>query len=93
MLHIPCPWCGLRDQTEFTYGGDGRLVRPDPAETTPVSSWVDYIYLRENPRGPHDELWHHSAGCRQWFRVRRDTATHEIIRSQAPQTTGEEPAS
>jgi methylglutamate dehydrogenase subunit B len=93
MLHIPCPWCGLRDQTEFTYGGDGRLDRPEPAETTPIPAWVDYIYLRDNPRGPHDELWHHSAGCRQWFQVRRDTATHEIIGSQVPQTTDEETGS
>ena len=33
--------------------------------------------------GPHDELWLHSAGCRQWFEVRRDTRTHEILASAA----------
>jgi sarcosine oxidase subunit delta len=34
--------------------------------------------------GPHDEWWTHSAGCRQWFVVRRDTRTHEILGSTAP---------
>ena len=43
-----------------------------------------FVYLRENPAGPHDELWFHGAGCRQWFRVRRDTRTHEILGSARP---------
>ena len=34
-----------------------------------------------NPKGPHDELWQHSSGCRSWFRVRRDTRTHAILES------------
>ena len=33
MLLIPCPWCGPRPQTDFTYGGDGTVVRP--AEDAP----------------------------------------------------------
>ena len=37
-----------------------------------------YIYLRDNPKGPHVELWHHHAGCRAWVKVARDTLTHEI---------------
>ena len=28
MLLIPCPYCGLRNQIEFTYGGDATLKRP-----------------------------------------------------------------
>ncbi len=40
-----------------------------------------YIYVRDNPCGPHDELWLHSAGCRSWFKVRRDTRTHDILGS------------
>ncbi len=23
--------------------------------------WYDYVYLRDNPRGPHRELWQHHA--------------------------------
>jgi heterotetrameric sarcosine oxidase delta subunit len=81
MLLIPCPWCGPRNQVEFTYGGDATLRRPPP--DAPESAWADYVYLRDNPRGPHDELWVHSAGCRRWLVVRRDTRTHDIIGSRA----------
>jgi len=84
MLHIPCPWCGPRDETEFTYGGDGTLNRPEPSAEPPLDDWIEYIYRRDNPKGPHLELWHHSAGCRQWFRVHRDTATHRILEATAP---------
>lgn len=81
MLLIPCPWCGPRAQVEFTYGG---ATVQRPASDAPVAAWVEFVYLRDNPAGPHDELWLHGAGCRQWFRVRRDTRTHEIIGSSRP---------
>jgi len=79
MMLIPCPYCGPRNQIEFTYGGDATLRRPAP--NAPESTWVDYVYLRDNPCGPHDELWYHGAGCRSWFKVRRDTRTHQILES------------
>ena len=79
MLLIPCPWCGARNQLEFSYGGDASLRRPPP--DAPETAWTDYVYLRDNPRGPHDELWLHSGGCRQWLVVRRDTRTHDIVAS------------
>jgi heterotetrameric sarcosine oxidase delta subunit len=82
MLLIPCPWCGPRAQVEFTYGGDATLKRP--ALDTPEAEWVAYVYLRNNPAGAHVELWQHSAGCRQWILVRRDTRTHEILSSARP---------
>ncbi|HVE51383.1 MAG TPA: sarcosine oxidase subunit delta [Casimicrobiaceae bacterium] len=82
MLLIPCPWCGPRNQLEFSYGGDAtlRYPRSDGSE----AAWSDYVYLRDNPRGPHDELWQHIAGCRRWIVVTRDTRTHEILASAAP---------
>ena len=79
MLLIPCPWCGPRNQVEFTYGGDATVARPD--RDAPEDAWLRYVYVRDNPAGPHDELWLHSAGCRQWFKVRRDTRTHDILAS------------
>jgi heterotetrameric sarcosine oxidase delta subunit len=79
MLLIPCPWCGPRNQIEFTYGGDATVQRP--ANHAPVAAWFAYVYLRDNPKGPHDELWLHSGGCRSWFKVRRDTHTHDILAS------------
>ena len=82
MMRIPCPWCGARAQIEFTYGGDGTLARPAPGASQ--EEWAAFVYLRDNPAGPHTELWYHGAGCRQWFRVRRDTRTHEILASAPP---------
>jgi heterotetrameric sarcosine oxidase delta subunit len=82
VLLIPCPWCGPRAQVEFTYGGDATLARPAP--DAPEAAWVAYVFLRDNPAGAHDELWFHGAGCRQWFRVRRDTRTHQILASVPP---------
>jgi methylglutamate dehydrogenase subunit B len=85
MLLIPCPWCGPRAQVEFSYGGDAGPKRP-PFDAA-LDAWVEFVYLRNNPAGPHDELWFHAAGCRQWLRVRRDTRTHEILGSSPPAGT------
>ena len=76
MLLISCPHCGPRDQTEFAYGGDASVERP--AVEASLEAWVAYVYLRDNPAGLHEEYWQHVAGCRRWFRIRRDTVTHEI---------------
>ena len=43
--------------------------------------WDSFIYYRDNPKGKHSELWHHISGCRQWFKVLRDTASHEIFKT------------
>ena len=39
----------------------------------------EYVYLRDNPRGPYEEHWHHSNGCHRWLVVTRNTQTHEQI--------------
>lgn len=77
MLLIPCPHCGERAQIEFAYGGDAAKRRPP--DDAPDEAWYDYVYLRGNPRGPHEEWWLHHAGCGRWIRVTRDTATHEVL--------------
>ena len=74
---IPCPVCGLRDHGEFTYGGDATVVRPDIGDSD-VEHWAAYVYDRGNPRGQHQEYWHHVHGCRQWIIVVRDTEGHDI---------------
>jgi len=79
MIEIPCPWCGPRPHTEFSYGGDATVRRPADPQSVTLEAWLDHVYLRDNPRGPHEEWWHHVAGCRRWLRVRRDTATHEVL--------------
>ena len=43
--------------------------------------WDTFVYLRKSPRGKHLEFWHHISGCRQWFKVQRDTVTHENFKT------------
>jgi sarcosine oxidase, subunit delta len=77
MLQIPCPYCGLRDEDEFSYGGESHVARPalDAADST----WADYLFHRTNPRGLHYERWLHGYGCCRWFNLVRDTVTHEVV--------------
>ena len=88
MLLIPCPWCGPRDEIEFHYGGEAHIARPtDPGALDEVA-WAEYLFMRNNPKGPFAERWVHSAGCRRWFNLLRDTATHRIL---AVYKTGDPP--
>jgi len=84
MMELRCPYCGPRDSTEFTYAGDATVRRPSDPLATPIADWCDHVYLRDNPRGPHEELWQHSSGCRRFIRVRRNTLTHEVLASGLP---------
>lgn len=76
MLQIACPHCGIRDEQEFTFGGPAHVTRPAFDVTDEV--WADYLFGRDNPKGPSFERWCHSFGCSRWFNVVRDTVTHEI---------------
>ena len=75
-MRIPCPFCGPRGNEEFAYLGDASLARR-PDATAPDAMVLDYVYLRDNPSGPHSELWFHTA-CRSWVVVKRNTRTHAI---------------
>lgn len=79
MLRIECPFCGVRDQTEFRFGGELNIHRPARPEHASDAEWADYLFYRDNLKGLHAERWVHSYGCRRWFRVLRNTATHEIV--------------
>ena len=76
-MRIPCPHCGERGNDEFFYLGAAGLARP--ATDAPAEAWHDYVYQRDNPAGPHKELWQHVHGCRRWLVVTRDTRTHEVF--------------
>mgnify|MGYP005637540637 FL=1 len=82
MIIIDCPYCGLRDHAEFTYVGDAARTRP--AEDASQATWFDYVYLRDNPRGPHLEYWQHSSGCRAMVKVLRDTSSHRVLACGLP---------
>lgn len=76
MIRIPCPFCGERDHSEFTYGGDATIRYPDLDGA--MQDWVKAVFERENIDGVQFETWHHNQGCRMWLVVERDTITHEI---------------
>ena len=78
MLRIACPYCGTRDEPEFSYGGPAHVARP-PLESD-AATWSDYLFNRANTKGLFAERWCHSYGCGQWFNALRDTVTHEIVR-------------
>ena len=79
MLIIPCPHCGPRDETEFACGGEAHIARPLAENKITDAEFADYLFIRNNPKGIFLERWRHSAGCRRWFNVARNTVTHEII--------------
>jgi len=79
MLLIECPWCGPRDEVEFQCGGQSHIERPGPPEAVSDERWGAYLFERINPKGLHRERWVHAFGCRRWFNIARNTATHEII--------------
>ena len=78
MLQFECPYCVLRDEPEFRWGGEVPLVRPGPPQLVLEWDWAAYLFFRDNPKGLVRERWLHALGCRQWFVVVRNTVTHEI---------------
>ena len=88
MLLIRCPWCGQRDEVEFRYGGAAHVAYPDDPDALSDAEWSRFLFYRPNTYGRFEERWMHAAGCRRWFNVVRDTATHAIAGSYLP---GERP--
>ncbi len=78
MLLIDCPFCGARDESEFTYSGEAHITRPAEPQTLSDEEWADYLFYRRNSRGRHLEQWNHASGCRRYFNVERDTVTYQI---------------
>jgi methylglutamate dehydrogenase subunit B len=81
-MRIPCPYCGPRSHDEFVYHGDAILRRPEPTGAPGAEverTFYEYVYVRDNPAGRHEELWFHAAGCHSWLVVERDTRTHAIF--------------
>ncbi len=80
MLQLHCPYCDeARSEEEFSYAGEADIRRPDRQVSD--SQWADYLHFRTNPRGRHREMWVHTAGCRRYFNVARDTVSYEVVAS------------
>nr|WP_325107429.1 sarcosine oxidase subunit delta [Segeticoccus sp.]HET8601908.1 sarcosine oxidase subunit delta [Segeticoccus sp.] len=84
MQLISCPWCGPREEIEFHYGGQAHVAYPSSPATLSDREWGDYLFFRDNPKGPFAERWVHSTGCRRWFNAIRDTATHQVLAVYRP---------
>ena len=81
MFVIKCPYCGERDQTEFSCHGESHIARPENPNVVSDKQWGEYLFFRSNPKGMHYERWTHDHGCRQWFNVQRHTVTDKIIQT------------
>ncbi len=79
MLHIPCPFCGPRDEAEFSCGGEAHILRPLAQNKISDTAFAEYLFLRDNSKGVFLERWRHTSGCRRWFNVVRDTVSHDIL--------------
>ena len=50
---------------------------PEDPDALSDEEWAEYLFFRDNPKGPFAERWVHSGGCRQWFNAR---ARHPDLR-------------
>jgi sarcosine oxidase subunit delta len=83
MQIFPCPFCGPRDETEFTYVAEAGKTRPAlEGGAQPGAAWSRFLYFQDNPKGCSTEIWLHGT-CGEYFSMTRDTATHEVVRSAA----------
>jgi len=74
MMLITCPHADrARDRVHL--GGDANVRRPANPDSLTNEQWAEYVYMRDNPRGEHSELWQHSFGCRAGLPCRRNTYT------------------
>ena len=72
---LTCPNCGVREVTDFAYGGE---LNPRPKDTPSLRELGEYNYFRTNVAGLQREWWLHRSGCGEWFIAERDTRTNEV---------------
>ena len=82
MQRFECPFCGVRDETEFTYLTEAGIKRPEPSEGVSAEAWAHYLYMRRSPEGHAVEIWLHGT-CGEYFRMTRDTVSREVIETNS----------
>ncbi len=88
---LTCPNCGVREVTDFGFGGE---ISPRPKSRPSFRELNSYNYFRRNVAGVQREWWFHRSGCRAWFIAERDTVTNEVLFTacrRAPTTAPREP--
>ena len=81
MQLFPCPFCGLRSESEYHFIGEYGNLRPSGLDVT-ADQWSSYLNLRNNPKGRASETWMHLT-CGEIFRMDRDTVSHLVESSTA----------
>lgn len=81
MKQLNCPLNGLRNISEFSYGGEVEQM-PDPKKST-SAEWAHYVFYHSNEVGVVREWWCHSATS-YWFIAERNTLTDEVVATYAP---------
>ncbi len=83
MKLMNCPLNGLRNISEFIYGGEVRQM-PDPTSCSD-QEWADYVFVHDNQIEVIKEWWLHAASG-YWFIAERHTGTDEILCTYDPAT-------
>ena len=78
MKQLLCPLNGLKNISEFTYGGEVEIM-PDATKAS-EKEWAHYLYYHQNNLGIVREWWCHSATS-YWFIAERHTQTDEIVKT------------
>ena len=47
MFLINCPYCGERDQAEFSCGGEAHIARPKNPPDLTDDQWAEYLFLEK----------------------------------------------
>ncbi|WP_421925986.1 sarcosine oxidase subunit delta [Neoaquamicrobium sediminum] len=82
MQLFSCPFCGERDETEFTFCAEAGKTRPEPAAEVSADAWARYLHFDHNPKGATREVWLH-ATCGEFFLMERDTVSHAVAGSHS----------
>ncbi len=72
---LTCPNCGVREVSDFGFGGE---ITARPPAGAPARELNAYVYFRRNVAGVQREWWVHRSGCQAWFLAERDTRTNEV---------------
>jgi len=90
---LTCPNCGVREVTDFGYGGE---ISARPKSRPSFRELNAYNYFRRNVAGVQREWWYHRSGCRAWFVAERDTRDNDVkwtaLPGDAPEPAGAAPA-
>ena len=81
MKMMPCPVNGLRNISEFLYGGEVKDM-PDPISGSD-REWSEYIFIENNINGIVKEWWMHIPTS-TWFIAERCTTTDEVKNTFLP---------